>query len=212
MRHHSSDLWADYVRGTASKREMAEMKRHLEAGCKKCEHLAGLWTTILKLARQEAGYQPPDSVVRLAKSYFAMCPMEVKQPLVTRVARLVFDSFRQPQLAGVRSTGPQPRHYVYQSGPMLVDVWMEPAEESAPVALTGQILDQSRPSQAVKNMMVSLRSGGEELSKTTTSHFGEFHFEYRQKPGAGLQLTIGNNRIAVLVPLRLIGVSQPGDD
>lgn len=213
MKHYSSEQWADYVGAAAPKRESAEMKRHLEAGWKKCERAVGVWTTILELARKEPTYQPPDSAVRLAKSYFAMCRIEGKESLVAKVARLVFDSFRQPQLAGVRSIASAPHHYVYRWGPMLVDVWMESANESAPVALTGQIFDQSSPHQAVKDTVVMLHSGDADLSTTTTNQFGEFHLEFSPKPGAELHLHIGNdNKIAVLVPLRLIGVSQHGND
>lgn len=211
MSHYSSEQWADYVRGTAAKREKAEMKRHLESGCRECEHAAGMWTTVLKLAHKEAGYQPPDYAVRLAKSCFAMCRIEGKPSLVPRVARLVFDSFRQSPLAGVRSDGPSPRHYVYRSGSMLVDVWMKPADKADPVALMGQVLDQSSPVQAVKDMVVKVRSGDADISATMTNQFGEFHLVIGQATEMDLQLTIGNGKkISVIIPLRLIGDAQAG--
>ena len=180
------------------------MKRHLETGCKKCEQTAGMWTTILNLAHKEAGYQPPDSAVRLAKSYFAMSRIEGKEFLVPRVARLIFDSFRQPQLAGVRSLGFLPRQCVYQSGPMLVDLRMGPASSSAPLALTGQILEQSKPSQGVKDMVVKVRGGDTYIAAAKTNQFGEFHLEILPTTGPDVQLTIGDDKkIAVLIPLAL---------
>ena len=159
-RHYSPEHWADYARGTVPKREREEMGRHLEAGCKECAQAVGMWTTVLNLAHKESGYQPPDSSVRLAKSYFAMCRFKGKESFIPRVARLVFDSYRQPQLAGVRSMWPFPRHYVYRMGPMLLDIWMKPVNESAPATLTGQILGLSGPSQTFKDMPVKLKNGG----------------------------------------------------
>lgn len=213
MRHYSSEQWVEYVRGTAPKHERAKMIKHLETGCKKCGQAVGMWATIQKLARKRPELQPPDSTVRVAKSYFAIYRIGGKQSLVPRLATLVFDSFRHPQLAGVRSLGLLPRHYVYQSGPMLIDVWMESANESAPGALTGQILDHSSLSQAVKDVPVKLRSGSADISVTVTNQFGEFHLEILPTTGPDVHLTIGDDqKIVVLIPLASIEPGQTGGD
>jgi hypothetical protein len=212
MRHYASEQWADYARETAPKLQMAEMKRHLEAGCKKCGLVAGVWTTIAKLAQRESSYRPPDSDVHLAKSYFAASATEVKESWVPRVARLIFDSFNQPQLAGVRSSGPAPRHYVYRSGSVLVDVWAQQAAEPASTVLTGQILDRSTASQAVKHTPVKLRSKGADITMANTNQFGEFHFELGKASEADLHLMIGEDQaVIVVIPLRLLG-SSPLDN
>jgi len=205
MKHYSSEQWADYLREAAPKGTMAEMKRHLESGCKKCEQTADMWTTVLKLAHKEAGYQPPDNAVRMAKSYFAMCQMEEKKALVPRIASLVFDSLRQPRLAGVRSSGSVPQHYVYRAGQLLVDIWMEPAKEAFPATLTGQILDVTSPSKGAKEIMVTLKSDRAEISATTTNQFGEFNLDLGKHPGRAFHLTIySNNTTSIIIPLRLI--------
>jgi hypothetical protein len=205
MKHYSSEQWADYLRATAPKRTMAEMKRHLETGCKRCEQAAGMWTTVLELAHKETGYQPPDSAVRMAKSYFAMCRIEEKQAMIPRLASLVFDSLRQPQLAGVRSMGSVPQHYLYRSGNLLVDVWMETVNPPATAALAGQILDMTSPTPAVKDMMVILRSGNAEVSATRTNQFGEFHLEIGERSSEDLHLTVhSDNKTSVIIPLKLI--------
>ena len=212
-KHYSSEQWADYARGTAEPRLSAEMTRHLDAGCTKCGQSAATWTRVVELARKEPGYQPPAGGVRLAKSYFPMYRTVNKPSRLPRLARLVFDSFRQPQLEGVRSGAPAPRHFIYQTGPMLIDVWMDPAKESVPAVLTGQMLDRSKPGNAVQDMPVRLRCGGAEISATKTNPFGEFHFEVPRAAKAGLQLTIGEDeRKAVLVPLKFTGEQISGDE
>jgi hypothetical protein len=209
MKHYPSEQWADYVRGGAPNLQMAEMKRHLEAGCKKCGTLAEVWTTIVNLAQRESSYQPPNSDVRLAKSYFAASATEVKESWAPRVARLIFDSISQPQLAGVRSSGPAPRHYVYRSGSVLVDVWAQQTAEPASTVLTGQVLDRSIASQAVTHTAVKLRSKGADISMATTNQFGEFHFELGKAPESDLHLMIGEDQaVIVVIPLSLLGVSS----
>ncbi len=209
MKHYPSEKWADYSRGFTGKREAAEMKRHLETGCKKCRQASDMWTAVLKLAQKEAGYQPPDSAVRVAKSYFAASRVVGKPSRVTQIARLIFDSIRQPQLEGVRATGVTPRHYVYQAGTMLVDVWMEPASGSDPVSLTGQILEKSKPTQSLVNIDVRLHVGEAEVAATKTNQFGEFHLEILPIATSDVQLTIGDERkVAVLIPIGLIGGAQ----
>lgn len=188
------------------------MKRHLESGCKKCAQAAGMWTTVLRLARKETGYQPPDSAIRLAKSYFAMSQIGGEPSLVPKVARLVFDSFRQLPPAGVRSAGPLPRHCVYRSGSMLIDIWTEPADQAPAVALMGQVLDRSSTVQSVKDMVVKVRSKGADISATMTNQFGEFHLVIGQIIETDLQLTLGDHeKIAVLIPLRLFGDALAGE-
>src|SRR5579862_9131759 len=92
MKHYSTEQWADYVRGVASESVRAEMQRHLEQGCRKCDRALSVWTKVRKITQQESIYKPPDNAVRSAKSYFAIRGVEAKPSLVARVARLVFDS------------------------------------------------------------------------------------------------------------------------
>jgi hypothetical protein len=211
MNHYSSEQWADYVRGSARQDEKLEMERHLELGCTQCAQAAGLWMRVQKLARKEIGYQPPESVVRLAKSYFDVYRNEGGPSLVPTVALLVFDSFQRSALAGVRSEGPLPRHCVYRSGSVLVDIWTGPADQAAAITLMGQVLDQSSAVQAVKDMVVKLRSKDADISATITNQFGEFHFLIGQTNKTALQLTLGDHeKIAVLIPLLLVGDAQAG--
>lgn len=213
MKHHTSEKWSDFVRGAASPRENAEMQKHLDEGCKECKRTAAVWSTVLKMARREAGYQPPDRTVRLAKSYFAMCGMGKKTSLVPRIAKLVFDSIREPLLAGVRSTGVTSRHFVYRSGPLLIDIWMEQAPEFAPMGMTGQILNQASPNQPVKDAVVMLWGDTTDLVFARTNAFGEFHLEVPAVAPAHLHLSIGDDeQITAIIPLPLHNIEDADDN
>lgn len=213
MKHYSSEQWTDYVRGAVPEHESSTMRQHLEVRCKQCGQAAATWAKVLKLALQEAAYRPPEGAVRLAKSYFVMYGAGRKQALIPRLARLVFDSLREPVLAGVRSTAAPFRHYVYQSGPMLVDIWMTPVPGSSSAEMTGQILDQGSPNQALKDTVVKLWSGSAHLSATRTNAFGEFHLEVSPSVPSDLQLTIGDDQqIAVLIPLQSFRPEEADDN
>lgn len=209
-KHYSSEQWADFVRGTAAERLGEEMKRHLADGCKKCQRAVAMWTQVVEMAGREPGYQPSESAVRIANSHFAIHRLQGKPARVPRLARLVFDSFRQPQMAGVRSAGLAPRHFVYQSGAILIDVQVAPAKESVPALVTGQMLDRRRPENAIKDMLVKLQCGGTPVT-TKTNLFGEFHLEIPATAKDVGQLIIGEDDRTFVIPIRIRSTS-PGDD
>ena len=209
-KHYSSEQWSDFVRGTAAEIVGNEMKRHLTAGCRKCYRAVAMWTQIMEMARRERGYQPSESAVRIAQSHFAMHRLEAMPARVPRLARLVFDSFRQPQMAGVRSASLAPRHFVYQSGAMLIDVQVARAKESAPALVTGQMLDRRRPEKAIKDILVKLHCGSTPVT-TRTNLFGEFHLEVPTTAKDAGQLIIGEDDRRFVIPIRFTDTAA-GDD
>ena len=170
-----------------------------------------MWTQVVEMARREPGYQPSEGAVRIANSHFAIHRLEGKPARVPRLARLIFDSFRQPQMAGVRSAGLAPRHFVYQSGAMLIDVQVAPAKESAPGLVTGQMLDRRSPEKAIKDMLVKLQCGGTPVT-TKTNLFGEFHLEVPTTARDAGQLIIGEDDRFFLIPLKFANTTDSDDD
>lgn len=211
-KHYSSEQWADFVRGTAAEGFEQDMKRHLAAGCKKCEQAAAMWAQVAEMAGREPGYQPSASAVRIANSHFAIHRLEGKPARVPRLARLVFDSFRQPQMAGVRSAGLAPRHFVYQSGAILIDVQVARAAESAPALVTGQMLDRKSPEKAIEDMAVRLLCGGTSVTTTKTNIYGEFQLQIPTTVKDAAQLIIGEHGRFFLIPLKFADTSDSDDD
>ena len=60
---------------------------------------------MLDVADQEAAYRPPDEALRQLKGDFALRRPKGLLERVAEQAALVFDSFRVPQPAGVRTAG-----------------------------------------------------------------------------------------------------------
>jgi hypothetical protein len=95
--------------------------------------------------------------------------------VAARVA-LVFDSFRQPQLAGVRAAGTTARELLYKAGHYMIKLQVETAAADR-VSIVGQILDERDPEGGLRDIVVRALKGSKTLDRTLTNRLGEFHLE-----------------------------------
>ncbi len=189
MSHFAFEDWADFVRGLESADRKAAMQSHLDEGCKKCAGIARMWGGTLEIAARESSYQPPEREVRTVKSSYI--PERTQKALGggAQIARLVFDSFRQPRPEGIRTVGPRARHLLYQAGRFSVDLRLDTGPERA--FLVGQVMDSTRPDQRVADIPVTLFRSRTSVSKAVTNRLGEFCFRF-EDPGS-LRIWIGIN-------------------
>lgn len=207
MKHFKDNEWADWARGAVNAERQAAMREHLDSGCKKCKQAADLWKGVAMAASQEGSYEPPESAVRIAKSYAADLKPAPKPSLTARIAELIFDSTREPALAGVRSLTAAPRQLMYRAGEYTIDLRIErePAAMSHLAAgaadrilLVGQIL--STAGKSVRNIPVTVLSGVGPLATGTTNNFGEFHLDFDS--GLRVQLSVSlQGSTTIFIPL-----------
>ena len=169
MKHFSTEEWIDFVNRVIPATKQAEMRGHLDSGCKRCAQTVGFWQRVHQGAKTEAVYQPPDGAVRSAKALLE-ANREAKSP---SAIRLLFDSFLQPALAGVRSTETEARQLLYAYGPFLLHLQVSLKQETNQVSIMGQVLNSKSPDQALSGVSVVLtnRHGDAVLF---TNRFGEF--------------------------------------
>jgi hypothetical protein len=199
MKHFTLEEWADFVREVISHEQRATMQRHLDHGCKKCLKAVGLWRNVSDFARSEMAYIPPETAVRSAKAYYAFNRPQEGLSGVARIAKLIFDSFRQPLAAGVRTASVSARQLLYKVQDIQVDIRLEP--EARRSSMVGQVLDSSRPDPAVKGAAVILLRGGQDVARTATNDFGEFQLEFDSEELLQLSIKVGEQG-TVLIPLR----------
>jgi hypothetical protein len=190
MNHYSNNEWFDYVCGVTPAEDRSQLRRHLESACVKYKKLEGIWRTVQKLAQKEISYRPPDSAFRFVKGQIVVTSPSWKPSPVANLAQQIFDSFRQPLPAGVRSIKGSPRHLVYRSGTILVDVRLEAAPQGSPAYLAGQVLDLASPSCAMKDISVSVQIGEKDIASTATDQFGEFHLELDSMDDSAFHLAV----------------------
>lgn len=117
------------------------------------------------------------------------------------LATLVFDSFRDPSHAGVRSASDgRVRYLLFRAGSVVIDLRFEFPPGSPRYSLTGQAQNTDAGAPQMSEIAVSLRSNGEELQRSRTNNFGEFSLESDFGRNVQIQLLVGP-QTDVFVPL-----------
>ncbi|HEY8151492.1 MAG TPA: hypothetical protein VIK51_21460 [Vicinamibacteria bacterium] len=187
--HFREEDWLDFARKVGDREHRARVARHLETGCPECEETLRLWAAVLAVADQEAEAGLPDSVLQRMKDRFPVRRPPKLREKIAAGAALVFDSFRQPLLAGMRASGGAvARQLLYKSGRYTIKLQVEPGMGQEGLSIVGQILDEQDPTGGLRDIAVLAMKGSKTLDRTVTNRLGEFHLE----PGATdkLQLTV----------------------
>lgn len=202
--HYEPAEWVDFVRALVDEKTHERMQAHLDSGCQECGKFAGVFSDLVRRAAADAACHIPDYAIRNIRSVYALQRPEEVQLLPRTVARLVYDSFREPLLAGVRSQQQAAHQLMYVAGPYAIDLRLEQERGSPHVRLIGQIANQDRAA-GVPDVPVFLLSRNSVLCRTATNNFGEFAMEYAPSNGLRIFAPIpGENHIEV----RLGGVSS----
>jgi hypothetical protein len=205
MRHYSLEKWVDFVRGVVPEDEKREMQSHLETGCKQCSKEMSMWQRLQQVARREPANTPPAGAVRTVKAAFANRAAGRLQHEYPEVASLLFDSFRGPQLAGVRSSASASQQLLYGAGDYRIDVRIEPQMDSDRVVLIGQVLNSADPDELLSSRPVSLLKGRKILAESVTSEFGEFQIECELQENLRLTVLLPEGREISLHLLEPVG-------
>ena len=177
MRHYSIEKWIDFARNAIGEDEKLAMQSHLETGCRACSKEFSMWQRLQQLARRESSYAPSNGAVRTVNATFVNRSAGRLRQAKAEVASLLFDSFRSPLLAGVRSAGSASQQLLYGVGDYRIDVRIEPQMDSEKVVLIGQVLNSADPDERLSAAPVTLLKGRKILAESVTSEFGEFQIE-----------------------------------
>lgn len=196
--HYEIGEWVDFVRGVVSPELRKKMQGHLNAGCEECGEVAGLFLRIAEQAIEDSRSEVPDYVVRNLRALYSLQRPEEVRLLPRTIARLVFDSFREPVVAGVRSQQSVAHQLMYVAGAYCVDLRLEREPGSKHVLMVGQIANREGGARGVVEVPVFLLSRNFVVNKTATNKFGEFAMEYAPMRGLRLFAPIpGENHIEI---------------
>jgi hypothetical protein len=216
MKHFSEEDWTDFARGIAPPELAAALQHHLDCGCTECLKINIMWRDILEIARDEAGPPPPDGALRAAKACYRVFKIWESASRVPTLAELVFDSFCQPAVVGLRSSRTSARQFLYKSEGVGVDIHTRVDSDSNRVLLTGQVLDSSNPNANMKDISVMLVDEREMLTQTVTNASGEFQLEFDRSQNAWLKIDRQEQGSIVMVlgdlePMKKSISEQEGD-
>jgi len=188
MTHFTLEQWADFARQNVSPAEGSKMQQHLKDGCSQCAETLELIRKVADLAGREGSYEPPQESLRFTKSLFSSIPSRTTN-MVQDFMELMFDSFMQPQAAGIRAALVSSRQLLYRKGDCCIDMRIEHAAGAKDAILIGQVLDSGEQNRGVGSILVQLMSGETVIANTATTSHGEFQFQFM--PADSLQLCFG---------------------
>ena len=193
MQHLALGKLVDFVRGCIAAEEREGAARHL-GECPKCRETAKLFADVAAAALEESRYAPPEADVHCAKALFCLQQLASIEFASGAKARLIFDSFSQPEPAGIRRSGRSSRQTVFDTGEVSIDLRQQVQPNAQFVRLTGQVLSK-RANGPLAGVRVSLFGGSDVLAEQTTNEFGEFEMAYAPKPS--LRLVLASEAVSV---------------
>jgi hypothetical protein len=206
-KHFSDAEWIDRVRGTVLAPEGEAMDLHL-AGCRPCRRSRDLFGAVAEVARSEAAYEVPEGTFRSAQAIFVLQSPERVRILPRVLASLVFDSFAEPQLVGIRSRQRVTRQAMYRAGDYYVDLRMESQPETRRVSVVGQIANRRNPERSVAHVPVVLMSDEEVVARAVSNEFGEFQLGYAPAKHLRLHVPVSDSA-SIEVALNRLRSSPP---
>jgi hypothetical protein len=211
MKHFSAVRRSDFVNHAAAGCRQKVMQKHLRAR-RHYAQTAALWRKIADAAVVEASYQPAAEKVRFVKAAFALASSVARRRETGGLVQVLYDSFSQPVLAGIRSAPRPIRQLLYRADPYQIDLQIELRPEGNRLVVTGQLLDISRPELVGRDVQVMLSDGREYIVNTVTNQFGEFHAEVENSGDLELSLlSPGGKPIVVLLRGALARLSGSED-
>jgi anti-sigma factor ChrR (cupin superfamily) len=195
MRHLSVENIMTYVDGQTLAVDKANVEQHL-SGCSECTELRHELQNLVSQLREDSVNEPPSNLVQWGIDLF----QPVMQPsaggrIRKIIAALVFDTFEQPALAGLRRVGAPPRQLLFRAGDVDVDVKIESMEANDRITLVGQVL--SNGAKFFDNTPVKLESHGIVRYKTRTNLVGEFSFDEVPKDTYHLSVYLPEGQITL---------------
>jgi hypothetical protein len=200
MKHYTSEQWVDFARNVIEGAVRQRMQSHLDTGCAKCSQELALWQRMYQVAQRTSDLQPADGILRAVKGTFATQRVAKGQARKAAIVELLFDSFRTPGLAGVRSGPSASRQLLYGTASYRIDVRIEPQIDTDKIVLIGQVLNSADPKERLAEIPVTLWKGPKVLAASVTNQQGEFQIECEMDSSFRLMITLPGQR-EVTVPL-----------
>ena len=195
MLHITVEKLISYMDGQASDVEKSNVISHL-SGCTECTELKEELDGFIIRLLEDSTYEPPANLVQWGVNLFQpVMQTETGGKLRKYIASLIFDTFDQPMLAGVRRVGAPPRQLLFRAGDVDVDVKIESMEANNRITLVGQVL--SSATKFFENTPVKLESHGIVRYRTKTNPVGEFSFDEVPKDTYHLSVDLPEGQITL---------------
>jgi hypothetical protein len=126
---------------------------------------------------------------------------------ITKVARLVLDTFLHPLPAGIRSSQSDTRQLVYEAESLTADISLERPPKSTRTTLLGQIMRTNEPQIPLNGVPVVLKGRKGPVGLKMTNEVGEFSFEFQNERSVSLEIEVRPNDWVLIIspPMDWVG-------
>lgn len=190
----------DHLDGRLPGGESKQVAAHLDSGCPHCADAREWYERVRRVMASDRTVAPPPWVLRRAARLFdERRPGEKAIARAARGAvRLIFDSLRQPAMAGSRAAGRDQRVLLYSLDDYSIDLQIASSDESR-ADLIGQVLSTAEPGfDSVARVPVELARKGKSVRSTTTDEVGVFVMNKLSRGEYDLQIEARNMTISVV--------------
>ena len=194
MSHFEIGAWVDFARGCAAEAERAAMEAHLAGGCRRCRGTVDLLQRVVVAVRADGLIDPPADVVHCAEAISAL--QRPRASGTWTVARLVYDSLREPLPAGLRADAHAARHAVFESATCSSTCGSSANRIASRCGSVGQLTHRADPNRMMTVSPVLLLNRKAVIGHAVSNRFGEFQMDY--PPGRDLHFVSPLPRITAL--------------
>ena len=194
MRHVSLETLMNCIDGSASEAERSAAETHV-MNCKDCADQKQEFQVLVARLREDLAFEPPADALNYSINLFQPVIRPDRKSVPQFIASLVFDTFDQPLVAGMRRVGAPPRQLLFRAGDVDVDVKIESMEANDRITLVGQVL--SNATKFFDNAPVILESHGVVRYRTQTNVVGEFSFDEVPKDTYHLSVELPEGQITL---------------
>jgi len=197
--HVNTDVALDFVEGRLDTNQQTFWERHMHT-CGECSQNVAQWRDIGSSLKRSHLKSAPSGDLQRAVHIFQVKPKEARKPFRSIVAAIVFDSYLQPSLAGVRgSSSLQTRQLVMRADEfdIHIKIWGESDNRQMLGQLfprTGEELSQSARFHLLRN--------GERIESTITDEMGAFQFMEVPEGNLSLQIDLPNLTVIGALSMR----------
>jgi len=149
-----------------------------------------------EFSAKDGAFEPPPDAVRVAQMHTTLAQNAPRGTLAKVFAALVSDSWAAAATAGVRSVNPSERHMLFRSGPISIDLRVQPAPKSEQIVLVGQLMDARDPEGRVRAAL-DVMSGQAKVVGTVANQFGEFSLEFERRSDLVLSVIVPEQWIQI---------------
>jgi hypothetical protein len=129
---------------------------------------------------------------------FSSPGMAKRTPRKKQITQLIFDRLRAPLPDGVHSLRATGRHLAYNHKDAIIDIVLEPKQQSGRVSLVGQVVGAEIINDGNGALSVALTDGMKTLARTKTDKFGKFKLEFDLVEDAAIQIRLGQGSGATI--------------